>query len=93
MEALLNLLSAHVSEILSFLGGILTGSAITLRLTRSNRASFGSTVVNQERARAGRDFTGRDNVTGGQYRSDGPQTVVGRDQIQGSQIRVNSNQD
>jgi hypothetical protein len=93
MESMLNVLSSHIPEFLSFLGGVLTGSTITLRFTRSHRASFGSSVVDQSKVRAGRDFAGRDNVAGNQYRSDGHQTVVGRDQIQGNQIRIDNNQE
>lgn len=56
----------HISEILSFLGGLVTGSVITItfQYTR-NRAGPGASVVDQSRSSAGGDIVGGDKTSGG----------------------------
>lgn len=55
-----------------FLGGFaaggLTGSMLTLRITRQNRASHGGTIVDQSRAQAGGDNVGGNKTTIGSDR-------------------------
>jgi hypothetical protein len=50
----------HISEIVSFLVGMGSGSLLTLRLTRKSRDSNTS---NQSGAKAGGDVVGRDKTT------------------------------
>ncbi len=48
-------------DILSFLAGLVSGIAITLvsiRISKSMRSSGGGNVVDQSKARAGRDIVG-----------------------------------
>jgi hypothetical protein len=60
-------LSQHFSEILSFIGGLVTGGAggslLTLRIKRENRVSGHGTMTNQSGASAGGDIVGRDKVS------------------------------
>ena len=53
----------HLSELLSFLGGLVTGSLITFQLTR-NRAQGRSSIVDQSRSRADGDIVGGNKTTG-----------------------------
>jgi hypothetical protein len=55
-------LSAHLSEFLSFIAGMVGGSLITLKVTRAHRADRHGSVVDQTRARAGGDIVGRDKT-------------------------------
>ena len=63
----------YVSEILSFIIGVIsggvTGSLLTLRFTRKNRASGGGSIVDQTNASAGGDVVGRDKTVGPVRRS------------------------
>ena len=49
-------LSQHLSEILSFLAGLLGGSLITIRVQKTNSAKGNSTLIDQSRAQSGRDI-------------------------------------
>ena len=60
---MLDLLKAHLSEIVSFLAGLVGGSFLTLRITRDQRAAGRATISDQRRARAGGDIVGRDKLT------------------------------
>jgi len=57
-------IAQHASEIWSFLTGLVGGGAagsfITYRVTRTNRASGRSSVVDQSGSTAGADMVGRD---------------------------------
>jgi hypothetical protein len=58
----------HLSETLSFIGGVITGitgSLITIKIQRTNRntATRGSIIVDQSGASAGRDIFGGNNST------------------------------
>jgi hypothetical protein len=61
-------ISQHVSEILSFLGGLVgggvSGSLLTLRFGRQNKAAGGGSIVDQTNASAGGDIVGRDKRVG-----------------------------
>lgn len=59
MEALI---SQHFSEILSFVGGLLGGSLLTLTITK-NTVRNGGSVVDQSKARAGGDIVGGNKTT------------------------------
>lgn len=48
---------AHSSQILSFLGGLISGSLLTFQVTK-NRATRGGSVVDQSRSRADGDIVG-----------------------------------
>ena len=52
------IISQHLSEILSFLSGCLAGSFITLKVTRQNKASGRGSIVDQSSSRAGGDIVG-----------------------------------
>jgi hypothetical protein len=57
-------IAQHATEIWSFLtglaGGGIAGSFITYRITNTNRASNGSSVLDQSGSTAGGDIVGRD---------------------------------
>lgn len=55
-------MEAYWTEVLSFLGGLLGGSLLTLRFTKRQTASDDANLVNQSRAQAGGDITGRDKI-------------------------------
>lgn len=50
----------YLSEILSFLTGLLGGSLLTLKFTKRNIASGGSKINDQSNAKAGGDIVGGD---------------------------------
>jgi hypothetical protein len=57
---------SHLHEVLTFILGLLAGvggSFLTYKMTRSNRASNGSKVVDQSGARAGGDNVGGNKTT------------------------------
>jgi hypothetical protein len=60
----MDFLSNHLSEILSFLGGLVSGgtagSLITFRVTRQLRLSGSGRITYQSHARAGGDIVGGD---------------------------------
>jgi hypothetical protein len=56
-------LENHISEIVSFLVGMGSGSLLTFRLTRKSRDSIGGNSVNQSRATAGGDIVAGDKTT------------------------------
>lgn len=60
---MLELLSSYVSEILSGFAGMVLGSFITYNITRQNRASGSSRLVDQSDARAGGDIVGGNKTT------------------------------
>ena len=60
---MLELLKDHASEIISFLAGLGSGSLLTLRVTRHQRATGSGAISDQRGARAGADVVGRDKVT------------------------------
>jgi hypothetical protein len=57
-------IAQHSTEIWNLLAGLvgggLAGSFITYRITSTNRASNGSSVLDQSRSTAGGDIVGRD---------------------------------
>lgn len=55
-------LSQYGSEIVSALGGFLSGSFLTFKLTR-NQVSGSGSVVDQSRAQAGADIVGGNKTT------------------------------
>jgi hypothetical protein len=55
-------LSQPISEILSFLGGAVSGSLLTFQLTR-NRIQGSGSVIDQSRSRAGGDVVGGNKTT------------------------------
>lgn len=57
---MVDLLTTHLSEILSFIGGAIAGSFITLSITRHYRVKGRGTIVDQSSSRAGGDIIGRD---------------------------------
>ncbi len=60
-------LSEHLSEILSFLGGLatggVTGSLLTLQIKREKRVGGRGSMIDQSGALAGGDIVGRDKVS------------------------------
>lgn len=54
---MLDFMTAHSSQIVSFLGGLMSGSLLTFQLTK-NRATRGGSVVDQSRSRADGDIVG-----------------------------------
>ncbi len=58
---------SHLHEILTFILGLVAGvgggSFLTYRMTRANRASNGSVVIDQSGARAGGDNVGGSKTT------------------------------
>jgi hypothetical protein len=60
----LQFLADHLSDIVSFVtglvGGGVAGSLITLHITRDKRVSGSGSLVDQSGASAGRDIVGRD---------------------------------
>lgn len=50
----------HLSEIVSFIAGLIGGSLITLKFKRGHVAKDQGTVVDQRDARASGDIVGRD---------------------------------
>lgn len=53
-----------ISFVLGAIGGATIGSLITLRVTKSTRASHGGRNINQSNSRAGRDIVGGDLSSG-----------------------------
>lgn len=91
MEQFISLLSSNMSEILSFLGGTLTGSAVTFRLTRSHKAGNNSAIAEQNKASAKRNMAGRDAIEGSHNNTGTNTTAIGRDQINGTQFNIKTN--
>lgn len=56
-------LNQHLSEILSFIGGLAAGSFLTITIKRSHTAKDNSSVVDQSGATAGRDIVGGNSTT------------------------------
>ncbi len=54
---MLDFVTQHSSQILSFLGGLVSGSLLTFQLTK-NRATGTGSVVDQSRSRADGDIVG-----------------------------------
>ena len=57
---------SHLHEVLTFILGLIAGvggSLLTYKMTRSNRASNGSIVIDQSGARAGGDNVGGNKMT------------------------------
>jgi hypothetical protein len=52
------IVSQHLSEILSFVGGLLSGSFLTFSFTRHNRAQGSGSAIDQSRSKAGGDIVG-----------------------------------
>ena len=55
-----DLLTNHLSEILSFVGGAISGSFLTLSVTRHYKVKGAGTIVDQSSTKAGGDIVGRD---------------------------------
>jgi hypothetical protein len=53
----------YLSEIASFIVGLIGGSLLTLKFTRKNTASEGSTITDQSNARADGDIVGGSKTT------------------------------
>jgi hypothetical protein len=53
----------HMSEILSFLGGLVSGSLLTFHFTRQNRVRGSGSVVDQSSSKAGGDIVGGNKTT------------------------------
>lgn len=59
----MQLLSAHLSEILSFIAGLVGGSLLTIAFKREYRIDGSGSVVDQSGAKASGDIVGRDKKT------------------------------
>jgi hypothetical protein len=55
---MLDVISQHLSEILSFLAGALGGSLLTLSITKQNRIRGSGSIVDQSSSKAGGDIVG-----------------------------------
>jgi len=53
----------YLSEIVSFVAGLIGGSLLTLKFTRKNTAAHGSTITDQSNARADGDIVGGNKTT------------------------------
>lgn len=66
-EGMAQFYSQYASEVWSFIGGLigggLGGSFLTLRFSRTSRASGESVVADQRSTKAGGDVVGRDKIT------------------------------
>lgn len=60
---MLNLITQHWSQIVSFLAGLAGGSFLTLHIKREQRAKGQAVISDQRRSQAGGDIVGRDKVT------------------------------
>jgi len=58
----MDVITQHLSEIISFASGALGGALLTFTLTR-NSVRNGGTVVDQSKARAGNDLVGGNKTT------------------------------
>lgn len=56
----MDLVTRYLSEIVSFVVGLVSGSLLTLTFKREHRARDRGSVVDQSNARAGGDIVGRD---------------------------------
>lgn len=57
------IIAEHLSQILSFAAGVLSGSFVTFKLAR-NTAARGGSVIDQSRAQAGGDIVGGSKTNG-----------------------------
>lgn len=58
----MNFIFNHISEIVSFIGGLIGGSLLTIKIT-GHRTGKRGTVTDQSKARAGGDIVGGNKTT------------------------------
>jgi hypothetical protein len=81
----LSQLTQYASEAISAAFGFLAGCALTFTFTKSNKASFGSTVTDNSGAKAGRDNNFGTTVYGDNVKGD----KVQGDKVSAETITIN----
>lgn len=60
----MDIVGKYISEIISFIAGLASGSLLTIKFTRKTQIGREGSKINQSGATAGGDVVGRDKLTG-----------------------------